>query len=96
MWGMFKNGDQEIIVAMMGSTKKWADLRPLIERGFELAGAPIAKLPPAEEKLWFAKASNGRARVAKSGRKRKVVMGGAGSAPTRKKSAAKRKSANCP
>jgi D-alanyl-D-alanine carboxypeptidase len=61
--GMFKEGDQEIIVAMMGSTKKWADLRPLIERGFELAGTPIAKLPPAEEKLWFAKASNGRARV---------------------------------
>jgi len=28
--GQFKNGDQEIIVAMMGSTKKWADLRPLI------------------------------------------------------------------
>ena len=77
---MFKNGDQEIIVAMMGSTKKWADLRPLIERGFELAGTPIAKLPPAEEKLWFAKASNGRARVAKSSRKRraKVVMGARG------------------
>ena len=36
--GQFKNGDQEIIVAMMGSTKKWADLRPLIEKGFELAG----------------------------------------------------------
>jgi D-alanyl-D-alanine carboxypeptidase len=54
--GQFKNGDQEIIVAMMGSTKKWADLRPLIEKGFELAGTPIAKLPPAEEKLWFAKA----------------------------------------
>ena len=50
---------------MMGSTKKWADLRPLIEKGFELAGTPIAKLPPAEEKLWFAKGSNGRARVAK-------------------------------
>ena len=33
--GQFKNGDQEIIVAMMGSTKKWADLRPLIEKGFE-------------------------------------------------------------
>jgi D-alanyl-D-alanine carboxypeptidase (penicillin-binding protein 5/6) len=92
--GMFKNGDQEIIVAMMGSTKKWADLRPLIEKGFELAGTPIAKLPPAEEKLWFAKASNGRARVAKSSRKRraKVVMGGAGSAPIKKKTAVKQKS----
>ena len=83
---------------MMGSTKKWADLRPLIEKGFELAGTPIAKLPPAEEKLWFAKASNGRARVAKSSRKRraKVVMGAAGSAPAKKKSAVKKKSRNCP
>lgn len=53
--GMFKNGDNEIIVAMMGSTKNWADLRPLVEKGFELEGDPIAKLPPAEEKLWFAK-----------------------------------------
>ena len=90
--GEFKNGDQEIIVAMMGSTKKWADLRPLIEKGFELAGAPIAKLPPAEEKLWFAKASNGRSRGATSSRKRraKVVMGSAGSAPTKKKSAVKK------
>jgi D-alanyl-D-alanine carboxypeptidase (penicillin-binding protein 5/6) len=94
--GEFKNGDQEIIIAMMGSTKKWADLRPLIEKGFELAGAPIAKLPPAEEKLWFAKSGNGKARVAKSKRKRraKVVMGSAASAPARKKSAAKKKS-NC-
>jgi D-alanyl-D-alanine carboxypeptidase (penicillin-binding protein 5/6) len=92
--GQFKNGDQEIIVAMMGSTKKWADLRPLIERGFELAGTPIAKLPPAEEKLWFAKASNGRAQVAKSSRTRraKVVMGGVGSAPTKKKAAVRKKS----
>jgi serine-type D-Ala-D-Ala carboxypeptidase (penicillin-binding protein 5/6) len=93
--GQFKNGDQEIIIAMMGSTKKWADLRPLIERGFELAGTPIAKLPPAEEKLWFAKSSNGKARVARgSGRKRtcKVVMGGAGSVPAKKKAAAKKKS----
>ena len=91
--GQFKNGDQEIIVAMMGSTKKWADLRPLIEKGFELAGAPIAKLPPAEEKLWFAKGGNGKAQVAKrySRKGRKVVMGSAGSAPARKKLAAKKK-----
>jgi D-alanyl-D-alanine carboxypeptidase len=96
--GLFKNGDQEIIVAMMGSTKKWADLRPLIERGFELAGAPIAKLPPAEEKLWFAKGGGGKARVAKSSRKRRanVVMGGAGSVPAKKKSAVKKKSKSCP
>jgi D-alanyl-D-alanine carboxypeptidase (penicillin-binding protein 5/6) len=92
--GEFKNGDQEIIIAMMGSKKKWADLRPLIEKGFELAGTPIAKLPPAEEKLWFAKASNGKARVSKSSRKRrvKVVMGSATSAPTKKKPAIKKKS----
>jgi serine-type D-Ala-D-Ala carboxypeptidase (penicillin-binding protein 5/6) len=92
--GQFKNGDQEIIIAMMGSTKKWADLRPLIEKGFELAGTPIAKLPPAEEKLWFAKSSNGRARVARgSSRKRgcKVVMGGAGSVPAKKKGTSKKK-----
>jgi D-alanyl-D-alanine carboxypeptidase (penicillin-binding protein 5/6) len=96
--GLFKNGDQEIIVAMMGSTKKWADLRPLIEKGFELAGTPIAKLPPAEEKLWFAKSSNGKARVAKSSRQRraKVVMGAATSAPAKKKPAVKEKSRSIP
>ena len=73
---------------MMGSTKKWADLRPLIEKGFELEGTPIAKLPPAEEKLWFAKGGNGKARVAKrSSRKRraKVVMGSAGVGPDQEK-----------
>lgn len=97
--GQFKNGDQEIIIAMMGSTKKWADLRPLIEKGFELAGTPIAKLPPAEEKLWFAKASNGSARVARgSSRKRgsKVVMGSAASAPVKKKPAARKRSRSKP
>ncbi|MGB8990783.1 MAG: D-alanyl-D-alanine carboxypeptidase family protein, partial [Desulfobaccales bacterium] len=83
--GLFRNGDHEIIVAMMGSKKKWADLRPLIERGFELDGAPIAKLPPAEEKLYFAKRGNGKAaRVSRrSGHKRrgKVVTGSTASAP---------------
>ncbi|MCL4502455.1 MAG: serine hydrolase, partial [Deltaproteobacteria bacterium] len=53
--GMFQKDDKALIVAMMGSTKKWADLRPLIEKGFELEGAPIAKLPPVEEKLYFGK-----------------------------------------
>jgi D-alanyl-D-alanine carboxypeptidase (penicillin-binding protein 5/6) len=96
--GMFKNGDHEIIVAMMGSKKKWADLRPLIEKGFELEGAPIAKLPPAEEKLWFAKSSNGKARVAKGSRKRrcKVVMGSATSTPAKKKPSLKKKSRSKP
>ena len=98
--GMFKNGDQEIIVAMMGSKKKWADLRPLIEKGFELEGTPIAKMPPAEEKLWFAKSSNGKAtRVSKrSSRKRrcKVVTGSAASVPAKKKAAVKRKTKSRP
>ncbi len=94
--GMFKNGDQEIIVAMMGSTKKWADLRPLIEKGFELDGAPIAKLPPAEEKLWFGKSGGGKAgrasRRSSRNRRCKVVMGSAASMPAKKKAASKRKS----
>ena len=93
--GLFRNGDHEIIVAMMGSKKKWADLRPLIEKGFELEGAPIAKLPPAEEKLFFAKRGNGKAaRVSRrSGHKRrgKVVTGSTASTPAKKKAALKRK-----
>lgn len=92
--GMFRQGDKEIIVAMMGSQKKWADLRPLIEKGFELEGAPIAKLPPAEEKLRFAKASNGArpTQVRRSSRSSrcKVVMGSAGSLPAKKKSKVKK------
>jgi D-alanyl-D-alanine carboxypeptidase (penicillin-binding protein 5/6) len=94
--GEFKNGDQEIIIAMMGSTKKWADLRPLIEKGFELAGTPIAKLPPAEEKLWFAKSSS-RTRAARTSRRKrrcKVVMGSTAAAPAKKKPALKKKSKN--
>jgi D-alanyl-D-alanine carboxypeptidase (penicillin-binding protein 5/6) len=87
--GLFKDGDKEIIVAMMGSTKKWADLRPMIEKGFELEGAPIAKLPPAEEKLWFAKRSNGKAKRVhrRSSRSRSctVVTGSAASVSMKKK-----------
>jgi serine-type D-Ala-D-Ala carboxypeptidase (penicillin-binding protein 5/6) len=92
--GLFRNGDKEIIVAMMGSQKKWADLRPLIEKGFELDGAAIAKLPPAEEKLWYAKKATGKARVRHASKKRrsKVVMGSAGSSPAKKKAANRRKS----
>jgi len=75
--GMFQNGDKAIIVAMMGSIKNWADLRPLIEKGFELEGAPIAELPPAEEKLRFpSHLKTARARV---------VMGSAVCAPVRKR-----------
>jgi D-alanyl-D-alanine carboxypeptidase (penicillin-binding protein 5/6) len=93
--GMFRKDDKAIIIAMMGSQKKWADLRPLIEKGFELEGAPIAKLPPAEEKLWFAKRHTGKAAVyarkSKKGRSAKVVMGSVGSAPAKKKAAIRKK-----
>jgi D-alanyl-D-alanine carboxypeptidase (penicillin-binding protein 5/6) len=93
--GMFKNGNHEIIIAMMGSKKKWADLRPLIEKGFELEGAPIAKLPPAEEKLWFAKRSKRKIKrriYKRSSRTRRcsLVMGSSASVTT-KKAALKRK-----
>ena len=88
--GMFQKDDKAIIVAMMGSTKKWADLRPLIEKGFELEGAPIAKLPPAEEKLYFGK---GRAPRPWPGSPDggKVVMGSAGCPPVKKKAISKKK-----
>lgn len=96
--GMFKNGEHEIIVAVMGSSnkKKWADLRSLIETGFELEGAPIAKLPPAEEKLRFARRRHYRRvhRISRrSSRKRRarVVLGSAASAPAKKRAALKRK-----
>ncbi|MBM4294055.1 MAG: D-alanyl-D-alanine carboxypeptidase [Deltaproteobacteria bacterium] len=87
--GLFQNGDKAIIIAMMGSQKKWADLRPLIEKGFELNGAPIAKLPPAEEKLWFAKKHTGKYAAAPGKskvklRKAKVSMGSAGPATSKK------------
>jgi D-alanyl-D-alanine carboxypeptidase (penicillin-binding protein 5/6) len=96
--GMFKNGDHEIIVAVMGSTnkKKWADLRSLIEAGFQLEGAPIAQLPPAEERLWYAKRSRPRKahRITKrTSRKRraKIVLGSATATPAKKRAALKRK-----
>ncbi len=53
--GMFQNQDKAIIISLMGSQKKWADLRTLIEKGFALSGKPIAKLEPKEERLRFAK-----------------------------------------
>ncbi len=53
--GMFQNQDKAIIISLMGSKKKWADLRTLIEKGFALSGTPIAKLEPKEEHLRFAK-----------------------------------------
>lgn len=86
--GMFQKDNKAVIVAMMGSTKKWADLRPLIEKGFELEGAPIAKLPPAEEKLYFGK---GRATAVARKSRRSKAIGSAG-CPPKKKAISKRKS----
>lgn len=82
--GMFQNGDQAIIVAMMGSKKNWADLRPLIEKGFELEGAPIAELPPAEEKLYFPS----RLKTVQA----RVVMGSTVCAPVRKRAVSRKRS----
>jgi serine-type D-Ala-D-Ala carboxypeptidase (penicillin-binding protein 5/6) len=53
--GMFRHQDKAIIVSLIGSQKKWADLRTLIEKGFALSGRPIAKLEPKEEQLRFAR-----------------------------------------
>ncbi len=76
--GHFKHGDQEIIISMLGSGRKWADLRVLIEKGFDLSGAPIAKMEPLEERLWFAKKQAGRyatvARKAKTKRGKPKVI----------------------
>ncbi|MCX5890318.1 MAG: serine hydrolase [Deltaproteobacteria bacterium] len=87
--GMFQKDDKAVIVAMMGSTKKWADLRPLIEKGFELEGAPIAKLPPDEEKLHFGKGRVATV-VARKYRRGKAI--GSAGCPPKKKTLSKRKS----
>ena len=87
--GMFRKDDHAVIISLMGSQQKWADLRPLIAKGFELEGSPIAKLPPQEEKLWFPKRHMGKyaATGAKSKLRRtsKVAMGSAASFPAKKK-----------
>jgi serine-type D-Ala-D-Ala carboxypeptidase (penicillin-binding protein 5/6) len=49
--GMFQNGEKRIIISLLGSPNKWPDLRILIAKGFSEMGAPIAALPPLEEKL---------------------------------------------
>jgi D-alanyl-D-alanine carboxypeptidase (penicillin-binding protein 5/6) len=96
--GQFRHGDKEIIIAMLGSQKKWADLRALIEKGFELEGAPIAKLPPREEKLFFVRRHQGKKAIARKARGRargraraKVVMGSTSSLPGKKKGSGKKK-----
>jgi D-alanyl-D-alanine carboxypeptidase len=83
--GEFQNGDKAIIIAMMGSKKNWADLRPLIEKGFDLEGDPIAKLPPAEERLYFGR---GRVVVARKARVRRLRNG---CAPARKKAVSRKR-----
>jgi len=99
--GRFAHRDKEIIIALMRSKKKWADLRTLIEKGFALAGAPIPKLPPREEKLWSGKKVRKSKRYRKSKRKRrhhtrhkkrrtsrkraKVIVGASTSLPTKAK-----------
>jgi D-alanyl-D-alanine carboxypeptidase len=83
--GEFQKDDKVIIVAMMGSKKNWADLRPLVEKGFDLEGDPIAKLPPAEERLYFGR---GRTVVARKARVRRLRHG---YAPARKKAISRKK-----
>jgi serine-type D-Ala-D-Ala carboxypeptidase (penicillin-binding protein 5/6) len=49
--GLFQNGEKRIIIALLGSPNKWPDIRLLIPQGFSQLGAPIAALPPLEERL---------------------------------------------
>jgi D-alanyl-D-alanine carboxypeptidase (penicillin-binding protein 5/6) len=49
--GLFQNGDKRIIISLLGSPNKWPDIRILIAQGFSQIGAPIAALPPLEERL---------------------------------------------
>jgi D-alanyl-D-alanine carboxypeptidase len=93
--GMFRQDDRAVIISLMGSNQKWADLRPLIAKGFELEGAPIAKLPPAEEKLRFAKKHTG-IQVANGGKSKlrrhpKMAMGSTAGIPGKKKSKSNKK-----
>ena len=99
--GRFGNGSNEIIISMMHSSKKWADLRTLIEKGFELSGTPIAKLEPNEEGLWFVKKAK-KSKYGKKSRKykksrasregAKMILGSTTSLPSKKKIVIKRKS----
>lgn len=92
--GMFENNGKAIIIAMMGSSKKWADLRTLIEKGFALSGSPIAKLEPKEERLVFAKkhmgpggqTAGGKTKIKRGKKKSRVVMGSVAGDPSKKKS----------
>ena len=92
--GMFRKNDRTVIISIMGSKQKWRDLRPLIAKAFELEGTPIAKLPPREEKLRFARKHMGKAAQRRTVRKRhkhklrrrstKVALGAATAVPRKK------------
>jgi serine-type D-Ala-D-Ala carboxypeptidase (penicillin-binding protein 5/6) len=106
--GRFSNGSNEIIISMLHSDKKWADLRALIEKGFEVAGTPIAKLEPKEEGLAFARrhvpATPKTQQVKKTQRTQqvrrkqarpkqsRVITGSTTTLPTKPKATVKRKS----
>ncbi|RJR41636.1 MAG: D-alanyl-D-alanine carboxypeptidase [Deltaproteobacteria bacterium] len=92
--GLFRKDGHAVIISLMGSQQKWADLRPLIAKGFELEGSPIAKLPPQEEKLRFAKKHLGKQVVAGGNGSPKVRKGSVASLPAKKKSKSKKKSKN--
>jgi D-alanyl-D-alanine carboxypeptidase (penicillin-binding protein 5/6) len=97
--GRFSKGSCEIIISMMHSSKKWADLRTLIEKGFELSGTPIAKLEPKEERLWFGnkhktkytRKSKRYKKKRTSPKRSKVILGATTSLPTKPKTVVKRK-----
>ncbi|MFZ5453801.1 MAG: D-alanyl-D-alanine carboxypeptidase family protein [Thermodesulfobacteriota bacterium] len=94
--GMFRKDDRAVIISLMGSKQKWRDLRPLIAKAFELEGTPIAKLPPLEEKLRFAKKHYGKAAVTaqrkpKLRRQARVALGSATGVPEKKKNKYRKK-----
>jgi D-alanyl-D-alanine carboxypeptidase (penicillin-binding protein 5/6) len=87
--GLFKKDDTALIISLMGSQQKWADLRVLIHKGFELSGTPIAKMEPLEERVWFPKKAaargGGKGKIKIKRTKAKVIVGNAASLPTKKK-----------
>ncbi len=88
--GQFHHGDKDIIIALLGSPQKWADLRQLIEKGFELEGVAIAKMEANEEKLWFPKRHLGKSAASRGKRKLRkrpprVAQGSVASLPGKKK-----------
>jgi D-alanyl-D-alanine carboxypeptidase len=89
--GLFRYYDKEIIISLLGSNNKWADLRVLIAKGFELQKAPIAQLPAIEESLWHKKAAKksykkvSKKKVSKKKVVKKAVVKKAEKAPVVKK-----------